>query len=305
MMKKYLFLLGISIMWGSQFYFAEQVLDTVAPMTLAAIRSTIGACTLTLVALLLPRAPSASRPSLLYRRRYILYMAVALLEAVIPFFLVAWGQTRVSSSLASIVIGSTPLWTILIVWIVFRERLHRNQTLGVVSGFIGLMIIFAPDIGGAQTAIVSPDTVGLVALLLAAGSYAGALILMQYLPGESVICSMRNVLWIASVMLWPMVFMTDASEIMFHVADMPALLILGVFQTGLVYWLYNLLVHVEGPVFASFSNYLIPLVGIFLGSFLLNERLTVPMVVGVIVVIGSIIISRIPPHTLQTNNIQR
>lgn len=300
-MKKYLFLLGISLMWGSQFYFAEQVLDTVEPMALAAIRSTIGACTLTLLAILLPHSSAPVKTGFRWRR-YTLYVVIALLEAVLPFFLVAWGQNQVNSSLASILIGTTPLWTVLIVWLLFRERLHRNQAFGVMLGFIGVMIIFIPHISYSDATIFSGETAGLVALLMAAVSYASALILMQYLPTASVVLSMRNILWCAVILLWPAVLVMDNSWPRLYPADLLPLFIIGIFQTGLVYWLYTLLVHREGPVFASFSNYLVPLVGIVLGSFFLNESITISMIIGVIVVIGSIMLSRTQPYYSSYND---
>lgn len=115
MVRKYIFLILISVIWGSQFYFAEKVLDEVDPVTLAAIRSIVGAITLTVVAVFIKNSSYLKwKTTAKSRNSYLLYVSIALLEAVIPFFLVAWGQERVSSSIASILIGTTPIWTLLI-----------------------------------------------------------------------------------------------------------------------------------------------------------------------------------------------
>lgn len=291
MVRKYIFLILISVIWGSQFYFAEKVLDEVDPVTLAAIRSIVGAITLTVVAVFIKNSSYLKwKTTAKSRNSYLLYVSIALLEAVIPFFLVAWGQERVSSSIASILIGTTPIWTLLIVRVVFRRRLSLYQTIGVISGFIGVVFVFLPSMGAN---VFSGGFAGFIALLIAAISYAGSLVLMQYLPTESTVVSMRNVLCIASVILIPFTFIfEDPGFITLSSGDIIDLLILGVFQTGIVYWFYNLLIHMEGAIFASFSNYFIPLVGILLGSLLLNESISIYMIIGLFIIIFSIIISR-------------
>ncbi|GGJ76467.1 DMT family transporter [Virgibacillus salexigens] len=288
-MKKYVFLIPISIIWGSQFYFAEKVLDKVEPVTLATIRATVGALTLSVIAVFIKNlSPKKERRRSL--QTYILYVSIALLEAVIPFFLVAWGQQRMSSSLASILIGTTPIWTILIVKVVFREKLSFHQITGVILGFIGIVFVFSPSLGDN---LLSNDAAGFVALLIAAISYAGALVLMQYLPAEATVVSMRNVLCIAAVILIPITLILE--KLIFSTLgtrDIVDLFILGAFQTGIVYWFYNLLVHMEGAVFASFSNYFIPIVGVLLGSLILEESVSIYMIIGLFIIIFSIIISR-------------
>ncbi|QTN01139.1 EamA family transporter [Sediminibacillus dalangtanensis] len=289
-MKKYVFLILISFIWGSQFYFAEKVLDEVAPLTLAAIRSIVGAIALSIVAALIKNPSHKKRKVARSPKLYLLYVSIALLEAVIPFFLVAWGQQRVSSSIASILIGTTPIWTILIIGAVFRKKLSLYQTTGVVLGFLGIVFVFSPSLG---TSLFSNGLAGFIALLIATASYAGALVLMEYLPSEATVASMRNVLCIASVILIPITFIIeDPTLATLSMIDVIDLLILGVFQTGLVYWFYNLLIHMEGAVFASFSNYFIPLIGVFLGSLFLNESVSIYMIIGLFIIIFSIIISR-------------
>ncbi|SFM06260.1 EamA-like transporter family protein [Gracilibacillus orientalis] len=288
-MKKYLFLLLISLIWGSQFYFAEKVLDEVAPLTLAAIRSIVGAIALSIIAVFIKNPTHKKSNIAKSSKLYLLYASIALLEAVIPFFLVAWGQLRVSSSIASILIGTTPIWTILIVRVVSQKKLSFYQMTGVILGFIGIVFVFLPSLGAN---VFSNGIAGFVALLIAAISYASALVLMQYLPAESTVVSMRNILCIASIILIPITLimenLTFTTLSTGHIID---LLILGVFQTGIVYWFYNILIHLEGAVFASFSNYFIPLIGVLLGSLILQESLSLYMIVGLFIIVFSIIIS--------------
>ncbi|MDC3414221.1 DMT family transporter [Aquibacillus sp. 3ASR75-286] len=104
---------------------------------------------------------------------------------------------------------------------------------------------------------------------------------------------MRNVLCIAAVILIPITLILEQPTFStLGTRDIVDLFILGAFQTGIVYWFYNLLVHMEGAVFASFSNYFIPLVGVLLGSLILEESVSIYMITGLFIIIFSTIISR-------------
>ncbi|SFM18837.1 DMT family transporter [Salibacterium qingdaonense] len=290
-MWKYVFLMIISVMWGSQFFFAERVLDDVTPLTLSAVRTTIGAVTLTVIAAFM-KIPSRTKESRPQRTPWLLYVSIALFEAVLPFFLVAWGQVRVTSSIASIIIGTTPIWTILLVRIVSRKKMSFFQISGVLLGFTGILFVFLPSLG-ADT--VTSGIAGITALVGAAVSYATALVLLQYLPAASAVTAMRNVLYIAAGILIALMFlMENPAFTELSAGSIRDLVIIGSVQTGLVYWFYNLLVHAEGAVFASFSNYFIPPVGVLLGALVLHENLSIYVIFGLGIIIVSLFISRMP-----------
>ncbi|MCP1312693.1 EamA family transporter [Paenibacillus tyrfis] len=90
--KSILFLTAISLIWGSQFFFVDLIISKVPPVTLAAAKALIGAITLALIYFFTKK--EQRQPSSTYQNKKVrvLYVAIAFFEAIIPFFLIGWGQ---------------------------------------------------------------------------------------------------------------------------------------------------------------------------------------------------------------------
>ncbi|MNZ43574.1 EamA-like transporter family protein [compost metagenome] len=71
----------------------------------------------------------------------LLYTGIAFFEAVIPFFLIGWGQQRVSSSMASIIMGAVPIFTLLILFLFKVSRLRLMHFISIGVGFVGILLI--------------------------------------------------------------------------------------------------------------------------------------------------------------------
>ncbi|WP_256757001.1 DMT family transporter [Cohnella sp. WQ 127256] len=282
----YILLLVIGVIWGSQFFFVKIVVDDIQPLTLAAYKALFGAATLGILSLFVKDRPSHNQPKT-SKKQWLSYFWIALLEAVIPFFLIGWGQQRISSSLSSILMGTIPIFTILLTAIfVPKEKINALKWISVLCGFIGLLILIAPDISFTS---VSHDIYRILAILGAAFSFAGSLILINRLPSISPLIAMRNVLLIAAVLLIPLAFIFESPmEVILSYSQWLALVILGVFHAGIVYMLYNLLINKSGPIFASLNNYLVPLVGVILGMLFLHEHLTLTDQISLIIILVSL-----------------
>lgn len=119
---------------------------------------------------------------------------------------------------------------------------------------------------------VSGNILGNVLLILAAISFA--LSLMEKLEDGSPVVHMRNVLWIASIVLIPLALLFEKPlQMDINHTQIFSIIILGMFNAGIVYMLYNLLIQREGAPFASFSNYIVPVIGVILGYVVLKEPL--------------------------------
>lgn len=137
---------------------------------------------------------------------------------------------------------------------------------------------------------VSGNMFGNMLLMFAAMSFAVSLILMGQLEGGSPVIHMRNVLWIASFFLIPLAFLFEHPlQMNINQIQIMSIIILGVFQSGIVYMLYNFLIQEEGALFASFSNYLNPVIGVILGYFILNEPLWLQHKLGILIIFLSLL----------------
>ncbi|MGY3185790.1 DMT family transporter [Lysinibacillus sp. TE18511] len=279
-MRKYILLLLISCIWGSQFFFVALVTSEVGAVTLSLLKAIIGALCLTCISLFLKRENSSTDIKL--------YVGIAFFEVVLPFILIAQGQKYVSSSIASMLIATVPIITLVLYVIFFKKNVSQFQFVGILLGFLGLIILSWPT----QAMNGSGTLLGNVLLLLAAISFALSLILMEKLDDGSPVVHMRNVLWIATIILLPLAFIFERPLLLdINGLQTASIVILGIFHAGIVYMLYNLLIQKEGALFASFSNYIVPVVGVLLGYFILNESLSLQHITGIFIVLCALLLS--------------
>jgi len=280
-MRKYSLLLIISCIWGSQFFFVALVTNDVGAITLSLLKASIGAVCLSMMSAFLKRENSK------VNSKY--YVLIAIFEVVIPFILIAQGQKYVSSSIASMLIAMVPIITLVLFVYFFKKKVSKFQTISILLGFFGIGVLSWPthEMNGSGTLF------GTVLLLLAAMSFALSLILMEKLEGGSPIVHMRNVLGIATVILLPMAIIFEQPlQISMSGFQLVAIIILGIFHSGIVYMLYNLLIKKEGALFASFSNYIVPVVGVLLGYFILDEPLVTRHFIGICIILCALLLSK-------------
>ena len=293
-MLSYILLLGIGFIWGSQFLFTQMALVTMSPMTVAASRIIIGAMTLILLVALLPKRETKAAFSpikLSWVKTCLWYAAIALFEAIIPFFSMAWGQQYVASSIAAVLVSTVPIFTAIFVGLLIRqEPITFGVLVSVIGGFIGILILFWPSLQQIDVTQLIPQ----FAILLAAASFALALVLIRLFPEPvTPLVMTRNVLGFAAI---PFVIYlgVHSSMIMqqYSWASFIAVMVLGIFCSGLVYMMYVTLIYQQGASFAALSNYFVPLFGAVLGVIILNEPLHARLVIALLVVFIALGISR-------------
>ena len=288
----YLLLVGISLIWGSQFVLNELAIRSFTPLIVATGRVLIGFITLTIIAALLYRG-SARSSSDRGGQPWGLYCAIALAEAILPCFLIPWGQQHVDSSIAAILLATVPIFTLILApFFVKDEHWSLIAVLSVIVGFIGILLLIVPGIKGSWL----NDIMGELAILGGALSFSVSLIMMKHLSGVPPVLAMRNVFMIASAVLLLLVLILNAS---WHpnpgLDGILALLGLGVFCGGIAYILFIYMVGRTGPTFTALSGYLITLVGVFIGIMFLGERLQVHDIVALALIVTALIIGKFKP----------
>ncbi len=269
----YLLLLGIGVIWGSQFVFNEIALRSLPPLTIAAVRIVIGMFTLYILAGLFSRGGAAVTSSAVPTRKlWVDYAVISFFEAILPFFLVVWGQRQVDSSIAAILLGTIPIFTLVFTRSFVRDEAWTGAVvLSVLLGFLGVIVLLAPNVHGA-----APSSLwGELAILGGAMSFAIGIILLKKLPAVSAIKSVRNIFFIAALPMVVLAFWVDRPwQLEFTWSAALALLVLGVFCAGIVYLMYLVLIHRAGSTFASLTNYLVPVVGVIIGVIFAGEHMS-------------------------------
>jgi len=284
---KYIFLMLIGLIWGSQYVFNAIALQDFSAFGLTAWRMFIGFLTLSLLIYLIPgqRAQSLS----LNKKLVFLFIVIGAVEAAIPFWLIGYGQMRISSSIAAIIMGMIPMITVLLE-LTFKKGHQTSvyEIIGMMLAFVGLIVLVNPsadDFAGAA--------IGYVAIFMAASCFAVALILMEKIPKE--ISSIHATRFILAIYAVPMLMIWFFTQTSFptRTDSILSVLVVGIFSSGIVYVLYLNLIRISGPTFTSLSNYIVPLVGTFMGVWFLSEPFTPNIAFALLFIVIGLFIANI------------
>ncbi len=281
----YILLIFIALIWGSQYVFNELALQELTPFGLMVLRIFFGFITLTLLILVIP-SERAKRLNLT-KKLFILFVAIGAVEAAIPFYLIAYGQLHVASSVTAIIMGLIPMMTILLELLMRRrERITRTEIIGLSVAFAGLIVLINPSSENLQSTLL-----GFLSISMAALCFALALILMSKIPKEiSSLQATRFILMIYSLPLMLMWLFLNSSAMALSMNTWLSVIILGIFSSGIVYLLYLELIRLAGASFTALSNYLVPLVGTFLGVYVFNEPFTLNIMLSLLLIISALFI---------------
>ncbi|MBW0767593.1 MULTISPECIES: DMT family transporter [Mammaliicoccus] len=279
-MRKYTLLFTLSLIWGSQFLFIALITHDASAITISFYKALLATLFLFIMTLFMRKTP--------YKKQWSLYILIAIFEVVIPFIFIVQGQRYISSGMASIIIALTPVFTLFILILIRQRKFNLVEIFALILGIFGIVILsWNPE----KLGLVEYVSLGL--LLIASLSFAISLVLMQNLQDDVPIHHMRNVLSIATIILIPItIFSSNTFTLHFDSLQWSSLIILGLVHSALAYVIYNILVRQYDAVFASLSNYIVPVVGVLLGVLILHEHLTLNIIIGSAVVLLSLIISQ-------------
>jgi len=286
MLKNYLLLAAIGVIWGSQFIFQERALDDLPPLLVSTGRALMAVVFILVVCRLLKLN---DKP----RYSWKTYHLVGFLEATLPFIFLAWGQQFLKTAEVAILMGSTPFFAIMLSpLIVAGARIHLMGLVSVLIGFAGLLVLFAPQIQQG----LNIGLAGAVAILSAAGCFAVAVLILKRLGDEHPLMLARNIMGSAALqlvvltMIW-LPFNTQPVNV--NMGSVASVVFIGTTASGLAYFLFAVLTRSAGPVFASLSNYLVPLVGVLVGTTFNNENIVATTWIALFTILAAIGINQI------------
>jgi len=277
--KVWAMLLTLSVLWGSSFFFVGLVVSALPPLTIVLARVGFAAVTLwIIIAVLRIPCPKSSKA-------WLALFSMGMLNNVIPFSLIVWGQTQIPSGLASIFNATTPLFTVVIAGLLLSdERLTSAKLIGALVGLIGTAYMIGPStlsgLGG--------DALAQLAIIGSSISYGFASVFgrrFKYM-GLPPITTAAGQVTASTVILVPFVLLID------HPFQLPmpgleiwaSLLALAVFSTALAYILYFKILYVAGATNLTLVTFLIPISAILLGYVVLGERLQLSHYIGMAII---------------------
>jgi drug/metabolite transporter (DMT)-like permease len=268
--RSWLLMALLAGLWGASYLFIKVALeDDVPPIFVVFARIALGALVL---------VPLAWRSGALRATRGwtgpVVFMA--LVQVVVPFLLITYGEQHIASSLTGILVSAAPIFTALIaVRYDDEERPHGIATAGVVMGLLGVVLLFGVDLSGDATALAG----GLMVLLASVGYAIGSLYLQHRLRGVPAlgIAAMTTLIG-ALVLVGPALLALPPHAL--ELKTVGSLIALGAGGTGIAFLIYYTLIAEIGPGRASLVAYIAPGFAVIYGVTLLSEPLTVGAILG-------------------------
>jgi drug/metabolite transporter (DMT)-like permease len=275
--RSWLLMALLASLWGASYMFIKVALDDgVGPVFIVFARVALGAAVL---------APIAWRAGAFGSLRG-LWGPIALLAAVqivVPFLLITFGEQRIPSALAGILVASAPIFTAVLA-IRFGaddDRLRGWGAAGVVVGIAGVVLLFGVDLSGEAAALLG----GLMVLLAGLGYAIGALYIRHRLRSvKPVGIAAATMALSAAVTLPAAVF--DLPSGVPGVQALGSLVALGAGGTGIAFLIFYTLIADLGPSRAAVVAYVAPAFAVGYGVALLGEPVTVATVAGLVLILA-------------------
>ncbi|MGB0466481.1 MAG: DMT family transporter [Pontibacterium sp.] len=267
-------LITLSLLWGSSFFFVGVAVAELPPLTLVMLRVGMAAITLWCIALFMGLKPPKEAVV------WLSFLGMGLLNNVIPFVLIVWGQTQIASGLASILNAATPIFAVVVAGVLLPdERATPLKIVGVAVGFIGVAVMIGlPALSGGDNLLAQ------AAIIAAALSYAFAGVYGRRFKAMAInpIIIAAGQVTASTLVLIPVALTVDGPlDINAPGLNTWAAIIgLAVLSTAVAYVLYFKILASAGATNVLLVTLLVPVSAILLGAVFLNESLEVVHFVG-------------------------
>ncbi|MBU2525668.1 MAG: DMT family transporter [Bacteroidetes bacterium] len=277
--SKWIVLIFLSLVWGSSFILIKKGLLALTPVQLGALRILISAGFLLIVGV---------RRIHKIKKHQLRYVVLSSLVGVfIPTFLFAFAQTKINSSIASILNSLTPLSALLLGLFVFGVSFQKRQIAGVFVGLAGAVLLI---MGGSNLQDMGALGYSLLVVMASTCYATDVNIIKKYLHDMD---PLTLATWNFIFLIFPtaiILFFSGFFGLDFEQSQLKwsllSISVLAVFGTGVGKILFNRLIQVSSPVFAASVTYMMPVVSVFLGTLDGESLSAVQIFGGCIVLIG-------------------
>ena len=281
--KDWLMIVCLGGLWGSSFFFIELLLEILSPFLIVYLRVALAAILLLFI-LLIKQVKVTLNVSLIFN-----LFIMAMLNNVLPFLLIAYGQQSVTGGLASILNANTLLLTILIAPLLIpSEKLSFNRVSGAIIGIFGVIIA----VGYENIFQIYENNLGKYLILLATLSYALASVWAKLrLDGVPALISATGMLTGSAIILTPFAFFYNFDELAnlsFSAFSMSALF--AILCSVLAYIIYFKILESAGASNLLVCTVIIPPSAILLNLLFLNQAVSQSEIIGLLIIVVGLIV---------------
>lgn len=278
-------LTALSVIWGGSFFFTGIAVKELPPFTIVAAR--VGLAALALLAglriagIAMPRAP----------RVWAAFFGMGLMNNMIPFSLIVWGQGHIASGLASILNATTPLFGVVVAHLLTRdEKMTGGRLAGTIVGFAGVALMIGPSaLSGLGSHLLAE-----LAVLGAALSYSLAGIFGRRFKamGINPIVTATGQISGSAVLMIPLALLIDKPWTL-PIPSLPtiaAIVAIALISTALAYIIFFRILASAGATNLMLVTFLIPVSAILLGWLFLGEILAPQHFIGMATIVAGLVL---------------
>ncbi len=269
----------LALIWGNSFVFIKVGLDSLTPAGVVLSRLALGMVTMLVVSVVM-RSPLPPR-----RLWWPLFVAAGLMTSG-PWLLFSISEQYISSALAGIINGATPLMTLVVILAAFPEESPtRQRIVGLVIGFSGVLFVV-----GVWQGLGASTWLGVGAAVLAVTAYGISFpyVRRHLVNGSGAMGPMTfatGLMILGTIQIAPVVLLTGYTQAPVTTSVVLAMLALGVLGSGIAYILNYVVIRRSDATTASTVTYVITLVAVVAGALILGEHITWNQPVGAALVI--------------------
>ena len=275
---------ALSFMWSLSFIFYRVGVPEFGSLAFASLRVVFAGLTMLIFILMSAKNRKGIKES------YKVLTIVGLFSAAIPFVLFSFSAQTVNAGVLAVLNASVPMMSGFIASMFFKERLSKRQTLGLVIGLVGVIILMSENLFGEQGQGLGTDLSSALlpmgyALFACVGYAIGANVTRNYLQDISPIAITAGSLIIASVVMAPIAVYKFPYGASISLQAWVSVICIGVFSTAIALIFMNQLIKNIGPMRATSITLVIPIFAIFFAYVLLGEALDIGAIIGSVVIL--------------------
>lgn len=273
----WIYILGLSAVWGSAFVFIKIATPEVGAIGLVFLRSVIASLLLGIIFL-------KKHHWSIFKKHLLPLIIIGATNVALPFYCFAYAALHINASSMAVINGSTPLFAFLFSMLILGFKFRIIQFSGIVIGLAGLIIFV-----GFES--LDFNLLPILAAAMGAAFYGISMVYIYKLNIVDTKAMAAITVIIATVLISPFLYFEPLNLMGLNTKVLFSILFLGIFCTGLAYLPYFILIKNVGPISTSIIAMLVPVFGMLWAYLLLKETITLTMLGGCLLIIMGVLLT--------------
>ena len=285
----WILLFSLAIIWGVNFLFIKIAVIDVGPITNVF-------CRLFMASIILYVCMKYTGNKIILTRTYLIfYIAIGALGSAIPFYLISDAERIIDAGIAGVLMSPMPLITLALSAIILKDQnINLIKVLSFILAALGLVVLFGLEnlskLGGSNKV----EFFSQIFVLLAAICYGVNSIVSKLVPKINFISLATGTTMASTIIISPFAFFYEPFWLeSFTSSSITAIVIQGLFATAIANLLFFKIIELQGPVFLSLINFMIPLIAYFSGVLFLNEIIRVNVLVSLAMILFALYLNHV------------